>query len=83
MDFGCFLPNVPPILLKDIAVKADSLGFDCLWGSDHLMSPFPPAIPDFPERLRTAVMLDNAPQPADEALSAAEVAQGGNNRPTL
>jgi alkanesulfonate monooxygenase SsuD/methylene tetrahydromethanopterin reductase-like flavin-dependent oxidoreductase (luciferase family) len=48
MDFGCFLPNVSPVLLKDIAVKADSLGFDCLWGSDHLMSPFPPAIPDFP-----------------------------------
>ena len=48
MDFGCFLPNVPPVFLKDIAVKADSLGFDCLWGSDHLMSPFPPAIPDFP-----------------------------------
>jgi alkanesulfonate monooxygenase SsuD/methylene tetrahydromethanopterin reductase-like flavin-dependent oxidoreductase (luciferase family) len=48
MDFGCFLPNVSPVLLKDIAIKADSLGFDCLWGSDHLMSPFPPAIPDFP-----------------------------------
>ncbi len=48
MQFGCFLPNVPPDFLKDIAMMADSLGFDCLWGSDHLMSPFPPVLPDYP-----------------------------------
>lgn len=49
MDFGCSVGNMPPALVKKAALMADSLGFDCLWGSDHLMAPFPAAQPGYNE----------------------------------
>ena len=54
--------------------------------SNPMKTPFIPnwnrvfaAIPDFAERLRTAVMLDNAPTSVDEAIHAAEVVQSEGN----
>ena len=49
MDFGCSVGNMPPGLVKKIALQADSLGFNCLWGSDHLMAPFAAAQPGYNE----------------------------------
>lgn len=53
MEFGCAVGNMPPPLMKRVAVQADLLGYHCLWGSDHIMAPFPSAKPGYNEAWTT------------------------------
>ena len=47
MELGFFLPHVPPDMLRNMAIMADSAGFDFMCSDDHLMSPFSAMTPDF------------------------------------
>jgi probable F420-dependent oxidoreductase len=47
MEYGFFLPHVPPHVLETMAVSAEKAGFDLLYTDDHLMSPFADMTPDF------------------------------------
>jgi len=47
MKLGFFLPQVPQKVFEDMAIRAETEGFDFMCCDDHLMSPFAPMRPDF------------------------------------